>query len=81
MCMLAVSLTTHAYFNLNGHASNTTIEDHVVTITSNYYTPTYSNAIVPMGEIASVNGTAFDLRKPTVIGSIIDRVSGWCTDA
>lgn len=73
--MLAVNLNTHAYFNLNGHNSNTLITDHIITLYSDYYTPTFNNAIVPTGEIKSVNGTVFDLRRPTVIGSVIDRVS------
>eukprot|EP00879_Flechtneria_rotunda_P010200 GHRR01010663.1.p1 GENE.GHRR01010663.1~~GHRR01010663.1.p1 ORF type:complete len:255 (+),score=74.88 GHRR01010663.1:481-1245(+) len=71
-----ISLTTHAYFNLNGHNSNTLITDHTVQLNASYYTPTYNNTIVPIGEVVPVAGTAFDLRQSTVIGSVIDQVPG-----
>ena len=67
-------MNTHAYFNLNGHNSNTSITDHTVTLEADFYTPAFMNAIVPTGEVAPVNGTVFDLREPTVIGVVIDKV-------
>jgi aldose 1-epimerase len=69
-----VSMTTHAYFNLNGHNSTTNVTDHTVQLHSSYYTPVHNNTIVPTGEVASVAGTPFDLRQPTVLGTVIDQV-------
>lgn len=79
MATWSVSLTSHAYFNLNGHNSGTLITDHTVQLQSDYYTPAYSNAILPTGEVASVDGTAFDLRQPTKIGDVIDKVNHHAT--
>jgi aldose 1-epimerase len=67
-------MTTHAYFNLNGHNSSTNITDHTVQLHSSYYTPVYNNTIVPTGEVAPVAGTAFDLRQPTLLSTVIDKV-------
>lgn len=67
-------MSSHAYFNLNGHNSNTLVTDHTVQLNVDHYTPDYNNTIVPTGQVASVAGTPFDLRKPTVIGSVIDKV-------
>lgn len=51
-----VSLANHAYFNLGGP-----IDDHVLRIDADAYTPTHSSG-VPTGEIRSVVGTRFDFR-------------------
>jgi aldose 1-epimerase len=69
-----ISLTSHAYFNLDGHNSGKLITDHIVKLDADYYTPDYNNTIVPTGQVASVSGTAFDLRKPTRIADVIDKV-------
>jgi aldose 1-epimerase len=55
-----VNLTLHPYFNLDGAA---TIEDHVLSVRATRYTPTGEDHI-PTGEIAAVEGTALDLRRP-----------------
>lgn len=61
-----VNLTNHSYFNLAGQGSPN-IYDHEVTIEADAFLPV-NEVLIPTGEIASVQGTAFDLRKPVELG-------------
>ena len=59
-----VSLTTHAYYNLDGRP---TILDHTLTIAGDFITPTDS-ALIPTGAIEAIAKTPYDFRQPRPIG-------------
>lgn len=60
-----ISLTNHAYFNLDGFGG--TIEEHKVQVFADTYTAVGED-LIPTGERPPVAGTVFDLREPAVIG-------------
>ncbi|WP_096085725.1 aldose epimerase family protein [Agaribacterium haliotis] len=63
-----VSMTNHAYFNLLGDGA---IDDHLLQLNCDSYTPTDKNCI-PTGEIAAVDNSPFDFRSPKRLGQDID---------
>lgn len=64
-----INPTSHAYFNLHGTTAQSS-NSHIVTINADKYTPTDS-LLIPTGEIASVENTPLDFRKPTAVGERI----------
>lgn len=65
-----VNLSQHSYFNLTGDARKNVL-NHLITLSADRYTPVDAT-MIPTGELASVEGTPFDLRLPTRIGARID---------
>lgn len=71
-----INLTNHAYFNLAGHGTNAEeLYKHRIVLNADRWTVTDSDSI-PTGEIRSVKDSIMDLRKPTVLGDVIDKVPG-----
>ncbi len=63
--------THHSYFNLSGNPGNT-ILNNIIKINAGKFTPIDSE-FIPTGELRSVVNTPMDFRKPTAIGSRINK--------
>ena len=60
-----VNLSNHTLFNLSGPGHGTVLDD-IATVNADAFTPVDATS-VPTGEIRQVEGTPWDLRKPTVL--------------
>lgn len=58
-----LNLTNHAYWNLNGSG---TVDTHCLQVCAAAYTPMIAN--IPTGNIVSVDGSLYDLRRPACLG-------------
>lgn len=65
-----VNLVQHTYWNLGGHDSGSVLDSHTLRVAADRYTPVDAT-LIPTGELASVNGTAFDFSEPKLIGAAI----------
>jgi aldose 1-epimerase len=65
-----VNLSNHTLFALSG-AGHGTVLDDIATVNADAFTPVDA-ASLPTGEIRKVEGTPWDLRKPTMIGTHIN---------
>lgn len=65
-----VNMTNHSYFNLNGHASGSVLEQEVW-VDADAFTATDAQ-LIPTGEVVPVGGTPMDFRVKKPIGRDID---------
>ncbi len=64
------SFTTHAFFNLNGHASGSVLGHEVTVYADQHFAMT--DDLVATGELLAVAGTRFDFRKQRAINALGD---------
>lgn len=67
-----INMTSHMYFNLNGHNEGN-VEGHIVTLDSDYYNPVIDDKAIPTEENAPVAGTVFDFRTPKAISQDVNK--------
>lgn len=71
-----INITNHSYFNLGGHKNWGNLSKHEIEIRADHYLPADDKCLVT-GEIRKVEGSEFDLRKPTMLTEeLLESVSG-----
>ena len=68
-----VSLTSHAYFNLDGDGSRS-VEDQLLQVAADTYLPVDAQGIPQ--DLQPVAGTPFDLRQPARLREVVGRTGG-----
>jgi len=68
-----LSLTEHAYWNLDGAFNGDTVMDHDLFVNADCFTP-YDAGMIPTGELRPVEGTPFDFRTTHRFGDMADRM-------
>jgi len=63
-----LNLTNHSYFNLAGRG---TIHDHLLQLLASHFLPV-DPGLIPLGQLAPVQGTPMDFLVPTPVGAGID---------
>ncbi|XP_040571367.1 galactose mutarotase isoform X2 [Lepeophtheirus salmonis] len=72
-----INLTNHTYFNLGGESSGAKeLFEHDVTLYADKYTPVNESNKLPTGIIEKVDGTPFDLRTKSKLGTVIPNCPG-----
>ena len=66
-----VNMTHHTYWNLDGSASGSTVDHHLLQVYADHYTPV-DRALIPLGHLEPVEGTPLDFRSPAAIGPRAD---------
>ena len=70
-----LNLTHHTYWNLGGGVDPGTVDDHVLTVFADRYTPT-DDSLIPLGRLDPVEESPLDFRRPTVIRPRIRSLAG-----
>jgi aldose 1-epimerase len=63
------NFTTHSFFNLSGNLGSE-ILDHVIFVNASRFLP-INDSLIPGGELAPVDDTPMDFRRPTAFGARI----------
>ena len=66
-----VNMTHHTYWNLDGSASGGTVDQHLLQVFADHYTP-IDRDLIPLGHLERVEGTPLDFRSPAAIGPRAD---------
>jgi aldose 1-epimerase len=70
-----INLTNHSYFNLKD-AGASRIDDHLLHLYANRYTPVDST-LIPTGQLAPVAGTPYDFTTTKRIGQDMEEIKGY----